>query len=191
VNDTLVLLVLGGVVLVLLAVPLLKRGATAPAPRPPDPEDSDAPDALREIELDRAMGKLSEQDYETLRAKLARDVGRATKDRGQGRGHADSGEGHEGETPASRVTRIASRERVASDESQPEGHPAVADRAEALVARWRAVAVDCGVCGTRPEPDARFCSNCGRFLLACPECGERVEEVAPRFCPACGTGLAA
>ena len=38
-------------------------------------------------------------------------------------------------------------------------------RAEALVRRWReAPRPTCPTCGVRPEPEARYCSNCGAAL---------------------------
>ena len=38
-------------------------------------------------------------------------------------------------------------------------------RAESLVRQWReAPRPDCPTCGVRPEPEARFCSNCGTSL---------------------------
>jgi hypothetical protein len=38
-------------------------------------------------------------------------------------------------------------------------------RAEALVRKWReAPRPTCPKCGLRPEPEARFCSNCGSAL---------------------------
>lgn len=52
--------------------------------------------------------------------------------------------------------------------------------------------VTCPTCGPRPEPDALFCSSCGRGLgeaAFCTGCGTAVEP-ASRFCSACGTGVA-
>jgi len=40
-------------------------------------------------------------------------------------------------------------------------------RAELLVRQWReTVRPDCPTCGVRPEPEARYCSNCGTSLRA-------------------------
>jgi cytochrome c-type biogenesis protein CcmH/NrfG len=40
-------------------------------------------------------------------------------------------------------------------------------RAEALVRRWRdAPRPECPHCGQRPEPGAKYCSNCGTSLAA-------------------------
>lgn len=68
------------------------------------------------------------------------------------------------------------------------------DPAEALVAARAAVlargngAVTCPVCGPRPEPDATYCSDCGRSLdgaLRCQGCSEPLGAGA-RFCANCG-----
>ena len=60
---------------------------------------------------------------------------------------------------------------------------------EELVRLWREAPVDCPVCGRRPEPDARFCSNCGRPLLACAQCGVVTAEPLARHCARCGAAL--
>lgn len=68
---------------------------------------------------------------------------------------------------------------------------------EALIAtRARALtggAPACPACGPRPEPDALFCSHCGRrvdSLQDCARCGAAVPRDG-RFCEQCGTGVAA
>lgn len=63
------------------------------------------------------------------------------------------------------------------------------ERAESLVRQWRSATVSCPTCGPRPEPEASFCSNCGRFLRPCPRCGRAIEQPDARFCPACGASL--
>jgi len=42
----------------------------------------------------------------------------------------------------------------------------------------------------RPESDAAYCSNCGRYLRdRCADCGAPVEELDARFCVGCGNRL--
>ena len=51
----------------------------------------------------------------------------------------------------------------------------------------------CRTCGQRPEPDAVFCSTCGRRLptrSACDRCGAALLPDS-RFCEACGRQVAA
>jgi hypothetical protein len=109
-------------------------------------------DALREIEFDRATGKLSDGDYASLKASYTE---RAL-----------------GELRAEPV--------------------AGADVAEAAVAAYRRVRGRCPVHGVRPETDALYCNECGRYLSGvCASCGTAVTESAARYCTGCGAALAA
>jgi hypothetical protein len=141
-------------------------GSSGPAQSSPDtavrvPEGQSALDALREIEFDRATGKLSDADYATLRA---------------------------------RYTSAAVSELRDADAAVAAGltDDSAFDAAEELIRRIRIGAVSCSECGPRPEPDAIYCSNCGRFLAgACGKCGAKVMEPGARFCSSCGSSLAA
>jgi predicted nucleic acid-binding Zn ribbon protein len=64
------------------------------------------------------------------------------------------------------------------------------ERAEAMIRGQRSSGVACATCGPRPEPDARFCSTCGRVLRACPTCGAAIDETSGRYCTSCGSALA-
>ena len=131
-NELLVLIVIGVGAAAFILRPLL-RGRSTSAPRAPRAVKPApivarpvASEELAELELDRAMGRVSEADYERWRGELE----------------------------------------PAPDAHQPEP---VDDRrrAEALVRRWReAPRATCRSCGERPEPEARFCSNCGASLGA-------------------------
>jgi hypothetical protein len=72
--------------------------------------------ALKEIEFDRETGKLSDRDYDLLKARYSAEA----------------------------LSAIA--------EEEPEPH----------AVRPPATILSCAVCGPRPEPDAVFCSQCGR-----------------------------
>jgi len=71
--------------------------------------------------------------------------------------------------------------------------PGQSDEAiEAAVLAYRARMQSCASCGPRPEPDAVYCSNCGRYLPGtCADCGEKVTESGASFCRSCGGRLAA
>lgn len=128
--------------------------------------------ALREIEFDRATGKLSDEDYATLKAKYATAAVAAMRVE------------KEAAAPADAVTDGA-----AMDEAE--------DAAEVAVrrAKQRGRSV-CSVCGPRPEPGAVFCSRCGRSLAnpdaaaRCWICGVPAPPEA-RYCPSCGKAIAA
>ena len=158
-----------GTVLALLALgfvlyPLFAGSGELPAagPRSRAPVLSagdDAVDVLREIEFDRATGKLSDADYTALRTTY---------------------------TERALAAMRAQESAAALAELPPD------DAAEAAVRRHRARLAECAACGPRPEPDAVYCSDCGRFLPGrCPSCGTPADQPGARYCAACGAGLAA
>lgn len=68
----------------------------------------------------------------------------------------------------------------------------VDDAAEAVVLAYRSRLKQCTTCGPRPEPDATYCSSCGKFLPgSCGSCGAPVTEPGAAFCTSCGRQLAA
>ena len=133
----------------------------------------DAVDVLREIEFDRETGKLSDHDYATLKATYTE---RALADL-RVRDAADAAD-------------VATPRTAASAATEPS--PDVEDAAEAAIRRVRARLQECATCGPRPEPDALYCSSCGRYLPgACARCGATANEPGARFCNGCGDALAA
>lgn len=170
-------LALGAAVLVL--GPLWAEDADVPLPPPPpDPsrlalgpaaaaaEGVSAVEALREIEFDRATGKLSDTDYAALKAEYTREA--LAELRAQ-----DAG-----------VTIAPPK----SPAGAPAGLPLTAAAVDAAL---HVTPGSCFVCGPRPEDDATFCSNCGRFLAAeCPVCHAPCTREGQRYCEACGTSLA-
>jgi hypothetical protein len=183
VGTALALAALSAVLLPLLGGGKPEDGANTPGARRregnavPDhaeiPADS-AVVALREIEFDRETGKLSDSDYADLKARytqLALDEMRAA----------------------------ATKEHVGR--STPESMPVVADHhaaapvvvfdpVEAAIQRARDAQRTCDGCGPRPEPDAVYCSDCGRYLDgSCGGCGAPVEVAGSQFCTNCGERL--
>jgi len=125
---------------------------------------------LREIEFDRETGKLSESDYADLKQRYTREALAELRAAEQGAGAPTAGAAT---ATASVVT-------------------AGLDPVEAAIARARADVRSCGVCGPRPEPDATYCSSCGRYLPEkCGSCGTSIDLVGSRFCSGCGDQLAA
>ena len=121
-------------------------------------------EALREIEFDRATGKLSDEDYAALRARYA---------------------------PLA-LAELRARDGGAGVAGAPAAVADADDPVEAMIARARARASSCASCGPRPESDALFCSDCGGTLLAtCLRCGAAVEAPQARFCTGCGAAFAA
>lgn len=137
-NELVVVAVIGVVAAVFILRPLLRgRGASSPPRESPNavpPPVAVVSEELAELELDRAMGRVSEEDFQRWRGEIEAVV------------PVD-----EGNPPV-----------------MPEAPPSDATgRAEALVRRWSEVLrPSCPICGVRPEPEARYCSNCGASLGA-------------------------
>lgn len=154
------LLAIGALAFVLYPLFFDAPSAARVAPRPTSGgswSEDVAIAALREIEFDRATGKLSDADYAQLKDQYTRQA----------------------------LARMRS--------SGPEREVTTGDdEVEQAIRAYRAAHPSCNQCGPRPEPDAVFCSNCGRYLPgSCEQCGRRVEESGARFCAACGHRLAA
>lgn len=161
------LLALAGLAYVLFPLFADPGAELAPGPRPVDHPEEDPVAALRETEFDRATGKLSDADYEALRARYT-DLA---------------------------LAQLRVRDSVAAVSvvvTEAAGESEVVDVAEAAVRRQRARLHECSACGPRPESDAVYCSDCGRYLAGCcAGCGATVDEPGARFCPGCGATLAA
>jgi hypothetical protein len=149
--------------------PLVRRGPTAPVPAEPlDPEETTrgvALAALKEIEFDRATGKLSDADYEELKARYTAAALAALRKDSAADGPDDVEALIAGRVRSLRFARA----------STPSPTPA------------------CPACGPRPEPDAVFCSSCGFRLEPpawCGGCGASLPRDS-RYCEACGTRVAA
>ena len=145
---------IAGVIVALAALALVLEPLLAkePSPSPVEPdftsiEESESPKirallALKEIEFDRATGKLSDEDYAGLKAKYS----------------AEAVEEIRREEVAGAV--------AASDAAGAAGAAgAAADAAEhAVQLAKHAALVVCPACGPRPEPAAVFCSRCGGLV---------------------------
>ncbi|HXT17945.1 MAG TPA: zinc ribbon domain-containing protein [Gemmatimonadaceae bacterium] len=119
-------------------------------------EGDSAVAALREIEFDRATGKLSDTDYAELKSRYTREA----------------------------IEAMRRKPVVAGAPSDEE--------IEEAVRAYRESHGACPVHGARPESDALFCSDCGRYLHdRCADCGAPVVEQDARYCVNCGNRLAA
>lgn len=141
----------------------VSRSASRVAPPPVEEDQTTAVAALREIEFDRATGKLSDADYTDLKTRYTREAIAAMR-----------------------------RDDAAHGAPIPGAARPTDDEVEAVVRAYREQQVRCPTCGPRPEPDAIFCSDCGRFLReSCAGCGAPVDATDARFCVKCGNRLAA
>lgn len=169
----------GLAVVAFLLAPLTRPGAPASGSSddPEDPDDTPrgvALAALREIEFDRATGKLSDEDYAALKQRYtaaALVVLRNTESEDRTADIADA-------SAASAVSSASSADPIEAR---------IADRVRQL----QGGAVKCPGCGPRPEGDALFCSWCGRSLTSggCADCGAPLVP-GSRFCDQCGVAVA-
>jgi hypothetical protein len=165
-----------GVALTALVVSPLVSSRPVVAEVDDEPEEFDqtpkgiALAALKEIEFDRATGKLSEDDYLFLKTRYSEQALTAIK-------------AEEGALP---VEGGAVAVAPADVESLIEA------RARAIRAAAASGLPTCPTCGPRPEPDALFCSDCSARLVAgtCAQCSAPM-EAGSRFCDRCGSRAAA
>lgn len=175
-----VALAVAALVYVLLPLFDLRAGSllTRTPSRPAEPSEG-AIDALREIEFDRATGKLSDDDYAALKTEYTRTALVELRARDGAAAEAAMG------IPTDPADLSGQGAGVA-------GVAGMVDAAEAAVMKYRTVRRSCDTCGPRPEPDPAFCSSCGKYLRGkCDHCGVTVEAPASRFCSNCGNSLAA
>jgi hypothetical protein len=90
--------------------------------------------ALKELEFDRAMGKISDEDFHEMSVRLRARATRLIK-------QLDAGDGYRAQVERDLAKRLGEAA------EKPE-------RASPM----------CANCSTSNDPDARFCKNCGRQL---------------------------
>jgi hypothetical protein len=129
--------------------------------------------AIKELEFDRAMGKVSEKDFVDMSGRLRARAARLIR-------QLDAGSGYRNEIEQEIARRLGE-----SRPGEPTGGAAVAAAASEAVPADR---VQCTSCGAMSEATARFCTQCGR--PRCAACGVNNDPDA-RFCKQCGGGLGA
>jgi hypothetical protein len=123
-----------------------------------DPDDDLSPRAvalraLKEIEFDRATGKLSDADYDALNAKYTAEALAALRKESP-------------EAAAPRVRPVVSPLSTAICPTHGARPEAGAIFCSACGRRLSDAVAFCAKCGTALPPDARFCAACGRRVAA-------------------------
>jgi hypothetical protein len=116
--------------------------------------------AIRDLQFDRAMGKLSEADFAELDARYrARAVAILQRLDALGAPSADAEE-------ASEAALDAWIEQAVAAARQTSAAPAVSQRPSTPAAV--SLARFCTTCGTQARPGDRFCASCGKALVVEP-----------------------
>jgi Double zinc ribbon len=178
--ETFAAVLVGALVLWLVLQPLIRPAAARlPVFEPVDPGETPkgiALSALKEIEFDRETGKLSDTDYEFLKAKYTAVALEALRQEPEG-DRAGIGSDNVEAMIAAKVRALRSASASTSSDPVPATSPPL----------------ECSSCGPRPEPDAVYCSSCGRRLPVrgvCDQCGTALLP-GSRYCESCGRQVAA
>jgi hypothetical protein len=104
--------------------------------------------AIKVLEFDKAMGKVSEEDFHEMTGRLRSRAGRIMR-------QIDAGSGYRTAIERDLAKRLA--------EKRP-GDSAAAGAAASTVSREPRADRACAACATTNDPDARFCKGCGARL---------------------------
>jgi hypothetical protein len=146
----------------ILRPPLDPAGADSGGDEGDDPDDDMSPQtvalrALKEIEFDRATGKLSDTDYEQLKAKYTQEALVALRGEGAPYAVRRAPEQHH------------SAQRTAHSARCPEHGPRPENDAQFCSECGRRLGDApgyCARCGTALETEARYCNACGARVAA-------------------------
>ncbi len=94
--------------------------------------------SIKELEFDRAMGKLSDADWKEMSGRLRARVGRLMR-------QLDAGAGYRGQIERELEKRLG-------------------EKVVAAAAPTTSLERACASCGTVNDADARFCKSCGRAI---------------------------
>lgn len=134
--------------------------------------------ALADLDFDHGLGKLNEEDYQTVRARLLAQAVAAL--RGLDAATADI---------ESQIEALVRSRRAAL---QTNGRAQHVPRSSTTRPRDQnaPAALYCAGCGAALRPDDHFCGKCGTPVNArCLQCGAAV-QIGDLFCVSCGTSLA-
>ncbi|MFN2572359.1 MAG: hypothetical protein ABR537_12255 [Gemmatimonadales bacterium] len=146
--------------------PILRPSSGAADPAVPDegddPDDDMSPQtvalrALKEIEFDRATGKLSDEDYDALKAKYTGEALAAL------RGEQGRGRGEQQKTLPSAPRSLLPAPACPEHGLRPEKE---AQFCSACGRRLGTAPGYCARCGTGLEDAARYCNGCGARVAA-------------------------
>jgi len=141
--------------------------------------------ALKDIEHEHSVGKISDDDYEQLAARY-RETGKEIL-----REMDVEIEPLRAKAEALARNHLAKRALAPADKGDKSERAEKSDPRGARAKSEPAPRLDCPKCATENEPDATFCKKCGAGLVrvSCSKCTTSNEPDAA-FCKKCGTSLA-
>ena len=155
--------------------------------------------ALKDLEYERSVGKISDEDYQEYAARYRAEAKRLIRTMDESMAEARKRveqdlakrvaqlgpEASEEDDDADEEVVIAAAEKVVEAKGSPEHAPPLAAKSAKKALR------ECTACHTQNELDARFCKSCGAPMAAsgehlCAHCAARYAETESA-CPECGT----
>jgi ribosomal protein L40E len=106
--------------------------------------------AIKDLDFDHAMGKLSDSDWKEMSGRLRTRATRLLR-------QLDAGAGYRAQIERDVAKRLAAADVQAPADHAHSGPPSI-EQAETLRSRI------CAACSTANDPDARFCKRCGEKL---------------------------
>jgi hypothetical protein len=103
--------------------------------------------AIKELEFDRAMGKLSEEDFREMAGRLRARAASLIR-------QLDAGAGYRAQIERDLERKLAGGAKGSAESSTAN---ALAERTSAKASAER----ECASCATLNDPDAKFCKGCG------------------------------
>ena len=108
--------------------------------------------AIKELEFDKAMGKISEEDFHEMAGRLRTRAGRIMR-------QIDAGSGYRSAIERDLAKRLADKR--PADSGSSGGAMATGASGPSTGAMEGRAARRCGSCATSNDVDARFCKGCG------------------------------
>jgi ribosomal protein L40E len=154
------------------------------APRAEEEQKRAVLRALKDLEFERSVGKISEEDYQILVAKYraeAKRLLRALED--ESRPERDLAESlvaerlrAEGLLDGKDEPDAKADDDEDEEEEKPAAKPAPAKAKPAPAKNGKPAKVACAKCGTKNDPDARFCKKCGAKQAAAVDDDDEDDE---------------
>jgi hypothetical protein len=150
--------------------------------------------ALKDLEYERSVGKISDDDYQEYSARYRAEAKRLIRSMDEGLAEARKQVERELARRVEKLAQASEEEDLPGESlvateaveatSSPEHSPPIAEKSAPKITR------ECKACHTQNELDARFCKSCGAAMATanerlCTACAARYSETESS-CPECG-----